>query len=292
MKKAKGHTYSEKDRLRGYASVYSRKVFCNLLKYEDYTRMDCLHVRYDAGRKKEKTYLSYIKYMYRSMVKGYRCEYVYKNAIINDILQKYALKDTVVFNEFAIRKTIVDLVMFNGHSRAFEIKTEYDSTIRLANQLAEYARLFQQCYVVFPEHLAEFYIQEVPKTVGLIALKYKNGQICLEEIREAEYNLSLDATLLMKCLRTEEYKKIVTDCFGALPQVSCFKMYEACESMIARLPKNVLHDCFVRTMKQRNNNTRLLKKVSPEMRQMCLQLGLSAEQMNQLNIYLKKPLNY
>ena len=287
----KVQSYTEKDRLRGYASVYSRKVFCNLLKYEDYARMDCLHARYDAGRKKEKTYLSYIKYMYRNMVKDYRCEYVYKNAIINDILQKYALKDTVVFNEFVIRKTIVDLVMFNGHSRAFEIKTEYDSTARLASQLAEYARLFQQCYVVFPEHLSELYIQEVPETVGLIALKYKNGQICLEEIRTAACNQSIDATLLMKCLRTEESKKIITDRFGSLPQVSCFKMYEACESMIAQLPNEELQHCFVRTMKQRKNNTRLLKKVSPEMRQMCLQLGLTAEQINQLNTYLKKPLN-
>ena len=288
---ARTHTYSEMDRLRGYSSVYSRKVYCDIIKYDNYDRLDTLRLRYDSQRKKEKNYLSYVKYMYRKMAKDYRCEYVYKNEIINDILLKeYAHKDTVVFNEFRIQKSIVDLVMFNGHSRAFEIKTEYDSTFRLEGQLSEYTRLFQQCYVVFPESMLETYLDEVPQNVGLITLKDINGYIKLDEIREAAINENIDATLLMKCLRTDEYKKIVLDFYGVLPDVSCFKMYEECEKLIRQIPRDKLQCYFLDIMKSRKNNTILLKKAPFEIRQICLQLGLSLDQISVLLTRLNKPL--
>lgn len=283
--------YSDINQLREYSSIYSRKVFCDIIQYDNYTRLDSLRTRYDSRRKKEKNYLSYIKYTYRKIAQNYRCEYVYKNEIINDILLKeYAHKDTTVFNEFRIQKSIVDLVMFNGHSRAFEIKTEYDSTFRLAKQLSEYTRLFQQCYVVFPENMLRTYSNEVPPNIGLIILKDNNGHITLEKVREATINENIDVTLLMKCLHTEEYKKIVFDFYGYLPDVSCFKMYEECEKLIQKISKDKLQNYFLNLMKHRKNNTYLLKKAPFEIRQICLQLGLSQDQLTILLNRLNKPL--
>lgn len=289
--KGKNQKYSQMDRLRGYSSAYSRRVFTEILEREDFTRLNTLHDRYDNNRKKEKTYLSYIKYMYRNMASDYCCEYVYKNEIINDILLKeYAHKDTVVFNEFRIKKSIVDLVMFNGHSRAFEIKTEYDSEFRLAGQLSEYTKLFQQCYVVVPEHLKDAYMCDIPETVGLIVLCKCDGKLSLKEVREASVNENIDVSLMMKCLRTNEYKSIVKQAYGQIPKVSCFKMYDECERLLSLLPASELHKYFLDTIKSRKNNTQILKKVPFEIRQICLQLGLNADLMSSLLTKLKQPL--
>ena len=289
--KGKEKIYSEMDRLRGYSSAYSRSVFSQIMDHDNFDRLTLLHDRYDKSRKKEKTYLSYIKYMYRKMVADYRCEYVYKNEIINELLlQEYAHKDTVIFNEYRIQKSIVDLVMFNGHSRAFEIKTEYDSTFRLAGQLAEYTKLFQQCYVVVPEKFKDLYLQEVPENVGIIIMKDAEGKLVLEEIRAASFNSSIEVTLMMKCLRTNEYKSMVKQAYGTIPDVSCFEMYDKCEKLLRLLPNDILQEYFINIMKSRKNNTKLLRKVPLEMRQICLQLGLYSDEISILLTKLNKPL--
>ena len=283
-------TYNIMDRMRSYSSAFSRALFTDLIKYGDCSRLDAIHAKYDSKRKKEKTYFSYLKYLYRQISINYRCEYVYKNELIELLIKKYAHSNTVIFNEFRMQKSIVDLAMFNGNSRAFEIKTEYDTTRRLIGQLVDYTRVFQLCYVVIPANMLETYEKDIPPYIGIVLMRESGGVLELDEARPAVENKNIDAGMMMKCLRTKEYENMVIEEFGKLPDVPYYEMYEACEEKLYDMPPDKLHQYFLKEIEKRKNNMCLLKKAPRELRQMYLQLGLSKGQIDILQTYLNNPI--
>ena len=283
-------TYNIMDRMRTYSSAFSRSLFTDIIKYGDCSRLDAIHDRYDGKRKKEKTYFSYLKYLYRQISINYRCEYVYKNELIELLIKKYAHSNTVIFNEFRMQKSIVDLAMFNGNSRAFEIKTEYDTTRRLIGQLVDYTRVFQLCYVVIPANMLETYEKDIPPYIGIVLMRESGGVLELDEARPAVENKNIDASMMMKCLRTKEYENVVIEEFGKLPDVPYYEMYEACEEKLYDMPPDKLHQYFLKEIEKRKNNMCLLKKAPHELRQMYLQLGLSKGQIDILQTYLNNPI--
>ena len=283
-------TYNIMDRMRSYSSAFSRSLFTDIIKYGDCSRLDAIHDRYDGKRKKEKTYFSYLKYLYRQISINYRCEYVYKNELIELLIKKYAHSNTVIFNEFRVQKSIVDLAMFNGNSRAFEIKTEYDTTRRLIGQLVDYTRVFQLCYVVIPANMLETYEKDIPPYIGIVLMRESGGVLELDEARPAVENKNIDAGMMMKCLRTKEYENMVIEEFGKLPDVPYYEMYEACEEKLYDMPPDKLHQYFLKEIEKRKNNMCLLKKAPRELRQMYLQLGLSKGQIDILQTYLNNPI--
>lgn len=283
-------TYNIMDRMRSYSSAFSRALFTDIIKYGDCSRLDAIHDRYDGKRKKEKTYFSYLKYLYRQISINYRCEYVYKNELIELLIRKYAHSNTVIFNEFRMQKSIVDLAMFNGNSRAFEIKTEYDTTRRLIGQLVDYTRVFQLCYVVIPANMLETYEKDIPPYIGIVLMRESGGVLELDEARPAVENKNIDAGMMMKCLRTKEYENMVIEEFGKLPDVPYYEMYEACEEKLYDMPPDKLHQYFLKEIEKRKNNMCLLKKAPRELRQMYLQLGLSKGQIDILQTYLNNPI--
>ncbi|MFR2801712.1 MULTISPECIES: sce7726 family protein [Prevotellaceae] len=290
MMKQDVQTYNIMDRMRSYSSAFSRALFTDIIKYGDCSRLDAIHDRYDGKRKKEKTYFSYLKYLYRQISINYRCEYVYKNELIELLIKKYAHSNTVIFNEFRMQKSIVDLAMFNGNSRAFEIKTEYDTTRRLIGQLVDYTRVFQLCYVVIPANMLETYEKDIPPYIGIVLMRESGGVLELDEARPAVENKNIDAGMMMKCLRTKEYENMVIEEFGKLPDVPYYEMYEACEEKLYDMPPDKLHQYFLKEIEKRKNNMCLLKKAPRELRQMYLQLGLSKGQIDILQTYLNNPI--
>ena len=284
MMKQDVQTYNIMDRMRSYSSAFSRALFTDIIKYGDCSRLDAIHDRYDGKRKKEKTYFSYLKYLYRQISINYRCEYVYKNELIELLIKKYAHSNTVIFNEFRMQKSIVDLAMFNGNSRAFEIKTEYDTTRRLIGQLVDYTRVFQLCYVVIPANMLETYEKDIPPYIGIVLMRESGGVLELDEARPAVENKNIDAGMMMKCLRTKEYENMVIEEFGKLPDVPYYEMYEACEEKLYDMPPDKLHQYFLKEIEKRKNNMCLLKKAPRELRQMYLQLGLSKGQIDILHV--------
>ena len=100
---------SEYVRLRDMSSVFSRNVFVNVLKFDDYTRFNWLIYRYK--NLKCTTYLDLIKKSYSIISKYYACEYVYKNELIRLLLKKYGTKDTAYFSEFRVGGSVADMVI-------------------------------------------------------------------------------------------------------------------------------------------------------------------------------------
>jgi hypothetical protein len=244
--------------------------------------------RYDSNKvgKKINTYLDYIKHIYKELSKNYCCEYIYKNTLIETLLKDlYGTDKSVILNEFRIGSSVADIVLFNGTSKAFEIKTELDSDKRLNSQLSDYSKIFRESYIVTHESLADKYAA-TNETTGIIAMTVKNGKLFLEEKRKAVKNKSIDADILMRSIRTNEYKNIVEAFYGVLPDVSSFEMFNTCKSMIRQISSEELHHLFLTEMKRRESNTDFLKSYAKELRQFCLCTHLDNDRYNILYNHL------
>lgn len=283
---------SRKERMRSYAGIFSSTSFARVIQHEDFDFINKKIERYDFPElgKSFFTYSDYLKYTYKHLKKEYRCEYVYKNELINELLlKKYGTKNTVVINEFKVGNSVADMVLFNGTSKAFEIKTELDSEKRLTGQLNDYTRIFKECYIVTHESLIDKYAGKDENT-GIIAFARHGNSLKMLEIKRAIANEKIDAAILIRSLRTQEYKNIVIKYFGELPCVSNFKMFDACFSLMKQIPDNELNNLFINELKKRTSNTQLLHSFNYELRQLCLSLKINLKDYNELNLKLSQPI--
>lgn len=285
-------SHISEDQLRSYSSAFSRSVFSDIADFSDFSHLDWLISRYNETLKDNASYLDYLSYIYSAISKFYRCEYVFKNEIINQLLlRKYGTKHTVAFNEFRVGDSIVDMAMMNGESKAFEIKTTLDSPKRLDKQMNDYKKVFDKCYIVVDAEECEYYSRCIDESTGIVSLSYVRGRVVLEEYRPAKKHEMIEAHCLMKCLRTSEYKNIVRGYFGMLPDVSGFEMYDACQELLTKIPNETLETMFLAEVKKRKSATGRLKSFPKEIRQIMLALNLPRNRQEMLIANLNKPIN-
>lgn len=72
-----------------------------------------------------------------------------------------------MFNEFRLGKAVADLAIFNGISKAYEVKTLLDKETRLDHQLSHYQRLFDEVWMIVPKQKFELYNSR-DESVGII----------------------------------------------------------------------------------------------------------------------------
>ena len=281
------------DMMRSYSSIFSSTSFFKLLQNDDYSFINTKIERYDLGKigKNINTYHDYIQYAYRELRKQYKNEYVYKNTFINNmLLNKYGVKDTIAINEFRVGNSIADIVMFNGTSKAFEIKTELDSNKRLSGQLADYTKIFNECYIITHESLSEKYLLE-DDHIGIIELIDHPKSVTMREVRTAKENYSIDSDTLICSLRTLEYKNIIKKYYGELPEMNSFNMFETCKGLMKHIPYENLHQLFIEELKMRKSNTNIINTFCNELRQLCLAMNIDADLYQELNSKLRKKIN-
>lgn len=284
-------TRNEQQIARSYAALYSRAGVLDLIKYGDSRVCHQVYDYCDEDRAFDNKGQLF-RHAYNRMAKLYRCEYVFKNEIINNLLLKhFGTSHTVAYNEFKVLGSIADMAMFNGESKSFEIKTEYDSPQRLSGQMFDYTRLFQKNYLVIPESRLSEYKDCVGSSIGIIVLFYQNRHIDLEEYRPAVENHNIDPLAVIGCLRTEEYKHLVKSHYGELPVAPDYQMYDICKEMMRYIPSDELQQLFLKEIESRKNNSAILHKLPYYMRQMGLSLRLSENEVSELNHQLRQPLN-
>lgn len=283
-------TLHEKDRMRGYSRAFSRRAFTDVLKYSDYSYLDNIVDTYDFN-KRCTTYYEVLEVLYRNMLRSYQNEYVYKNELISRwLLEKYGTKNTVYFSEFRVGNSIADLAIFNGESKAFEIKSEIDTPKRLARQMTDYSLFFDKCYIVIPKRKVSEYEETIDSKVGILTFEKQGRLINIEEYRPAERNTRLDAHSVMEVLRTKEYLNIVARYYRKLPAVSIAQMYGECERMMKEIPEDILRKEVLTEIKQRRRNSFQFWKCSPILRQMFLSLNLSQREAETLQEKFKQPI--
>jgi hypothetical protein len=268
------------NRLRDYSGLFSRNEICRWIK-NDFLSLRLKIDRYDTlFYKNEHSYLSYLKFVYRILGKFYPNEYVYKNEFITKwLMQEIGLENSIVFSEFRLGKAVADLVMFNGVSKVFEIKTLLDKETRLNNQLEQYYRLFNEVYLIVPEQKSHLYLKR-DITTGVIAYDHSNTSFSL--LRQAiTQSSNIEIDILMEVLHTHEYLNIVEAYFGYKPKFNDFTKFSICRDLISNIPRDTLSKMFVTQMKTRRvQNT--FSKSDFQFNQLFLAMNYTTSQKQKL----------
>ncbi len=268
------------------SSLFMRSEVNRWLK-SDFESIDIKLKRYNLLEKnKGKTYLQVLRNTYKTIAQHYPNEYVVKNEFLGQrIKELLGTNKSVVFNEFRVGKAIADLVLFNGDSKVFEIKTILDQEYRLDSQLAEYKKIFNYVYIIVPiEQLERYDTYDID--VGIITYNQTHNEF--EVQREAGRNLNMDVDIVMEVLHSKEYLEIIANNFELPNDINAFNQFEVSKKIISTLSADLLNEIFVETMKKRNVNNLFFNKINSEFNQVCLSMNLKKEERDNMISNLRK----
>lgn len=283
-------SYSQ-NQLRDYSSLFSRGEAKSWMK-NDFDSIKLKIKRYDEAwlNSKSSTYIDYLKHVYYILESHYQNEYIFKNSFLNEwLIKELGQSNSKVFSEYRVGNSIADLVMFNGNSKVFEIKTEFDSDNRLALQLENYRKAFNQIFLIIPASKLSFYCK-YDNEVGLITFNKSDVQKFTLR-REAVNNKNIDAKTIMHILHTNEYKAIVESHYGYLPAMTSFNQFNMCQDLIKKIPNQELNALFIKQMKSRDLENVLSARYYRELNQLSLALKLNKTERKNMIQKLRSPLN-
>lgn len=237
------------------------------------------------------TNLDAINFIYKSLLKNYKNEYVYKNILINKLLlKKYSLRNTIALNEFNIGKSIADFVLLNGEARVYEIKTELDNLEKLDKQVLDYCKFADKVYIVTSsKHINKLIELYNNSSIGIIELTSRNA---LKTLKEAENNLStFRHEVLFKTLRKYEYLELIEEHFKFVPKVSNTLIFRECLNLAKKIEISIFQKSVINKLKTRNiSNPKIIKEESiPEsLKHICYTLDFSKNEYEELNSFLNK----
>lgn len=179
---------------------------------------------------------------------GSRDEYVYRSAITQKILLgRHNLHTASMMGEARVGSNKADVVIFNGTSTAYEIKSERDSLVRLRNQVTAYADVFAAVNVVTsPSHLDKVF-REVPEDVGVIVL---TERFALRAEREATVDPSRTRpSAILDFVRVDEATAILHKLGLQPPQVPNSQLRSSLRDLLICQDPVQVHNAMVTTLK-------------------------------------------
>ena len=197
---------------------------------------------------------------YKQLLKSYRNEYVFKNAIAQKILiGRHSINSSSLFTELRVETSKADVVIFNGTSHVYEIKTDLDNLERLEKQIEDYKKVFEFVNVVSVESKVDEIKFLLDDSVGIIIL---TERYTLKTIRKAKSGLkSLNREALFNLLRKNEYLQIIQKYYGNIPDVPNTKIYGKCKELFIQLSIEVIHKEILITLKNRKNHKNIAKTI-------------------------------
>lgn len=239
----------------------------------------------------EQDVASFFNDVYNFLSKYYKNEYIYKNTIIKKILLgRHSLNTAYVINECRIGKSKADSVILNGTSTVYEIKSEYDTFLRLEQQLNDYKQAFEYIYIVVPTSTVEKLKNSLDDfNIGILQL---NNNDSLTKIREAKSNKEyFNKSIIFDILNQREYKSIVHRYFKNIPMVPNTKTYSLYREYFNQLDIEIIHFETVKSLKLRGNNKFLkdfVLTVPDSLKALALQTNLTKKAKLNLLEVLKK----
>lgn len=168
------------------------------------------------------------------LARDYRNEYVYKNGLVSKIVfGRHSPNTASALLELRMGNSWADLVVINGTTTTYEIKTDLDQFSRLESQTGDYESRSEFVVAVTSDKRAFRAEQLLPSHVGILALR-KNGAI--STVRAAESNLDrLRADHLFSMLRTGEAISILRDLRGYELDVASGEAWKRLRSLFSEL---------------------------------------------------------
>ena len=198
----------------------------------------------------------FFDWVYNLLFKNYRNEYIYKNVIANKILLgKHSLNTSQMLTEFRVGRSKADVVLLNGASTVYEIKSQYDSFVRLKKQIQAYFEMFDYINVITSPSQAKKLDAILPDKAGILVLTNRNTISTIREPKSNKENINPD--ILFDSLRKTEYMRIIKEYYGTVPDVPNTQIYIECKKLFCEIPPAYAHDLTIKSLKGRNNSKRL-----------------------------------
>lgn len=229
---------------------------------------------------KKTTLRDFLQTVYGHLCINYRNEYIYKNAIANNILLgTHSLNSSFMLTEFRVADCKADVVVINGTSNVYEIKSEFDSVERLNRQIAAYEKVFDMIHIITSPSQVKKVVDYVPGHIGIMSLSKRNSISTVRDAQSRKEQVSPEN--IFDSLRQPEYSAIIKEHYGYVPDVPNTQAFKVCRELFGKLPPEVAHDSMVKSLKKRGK-CRLLKEfieTSPEcLRAYTLNSGLNVKE--------------
>lgn len=193
---------------------------------------------------------NFLDEIYSLLDKRYRNEYIYKNVITNKILLgKHSLNTSRMLTEFRVGRNKADVVILNGTSTVYEIKTEYDTFKRLQSQVKSYQEAFDFINVITSPAQVVKLKAILPEGIGILALTDRNT---ISTIRDGKpHKENFNSALMFDSLRKDEYTSIIREYYGSLPEVPNTLIFEKCKELFCQISPIDAHDLAIKVLKER-----------------------------------------
>jgi hypothetical protein len=196
---------------------------------------------------------AFLERLYSEMFRTYRNEYIYKNELVRRVfLARHNPDVSTVLTEVPVAAWAgrVDLIVVNGTTTAYEVKTDFDDLDRLERQTAISLRLFDRVCVVCSESWGQRVENETDDRVGVLVLQ-DGGSIATRR-RPADNANNVSAEAVFDCLRTAEYTEALERYVGHLPSdLRSVDRYEFCKPLFSSLPARTAHQILHRALRAR-----------------------------------------
>ena len=188
--------------------------------------------------------------------KNYRHECIYKNALATKILLgKHSLKTAVLLEEFRVGKSKADVVVLNGTSNVYEIKSERDTLKRMRSQVDSYMQVFANVNLIVGENHVDSTVKSTPEEVGILVL---SNRFQISTLRESQENFgNIDPIAIFDSIQIAEAKSILGNLNIRIPDLPNTLMYPALRDIFSKLPRRLAHDCMVKTLREKRSQAKL-----------------------------------
>ncbi len=225
------------------------------------------------------------------MKKDAQREYLFKSVIVSQLWRGEHSTNSLLIPEFRVGECRADMVIFNGTSTAYEIKTERDNFYRLENQLKEYGKVFDKIFLVTTRKIYENVSASLPVHIGVMI--FDESQKSLIRERSAMSNkVFTSSSAIFDCLKKSEYSEILQKKLKiSLEDVPPVFHWKIAKDYFERISSKDAHDEMVKVVKKRKNNKRLsvfLENMPQGLFSRLLSMPLSIREMNSLTEVMSK----
>ncbi|WP_436326968.1 sce7726 family protein [Brevibacterium sp. FAM 27836] len=224
---------------------------------------------------------------YRKLAKsGNRDDYVYRSTLIEKIaLGRHNLRTATVLNEVRARTSKADLVILNGTSTAYEIKSERDSLARLPGQLNDYRSVFASVVVVTSPSQVDAVLRMAPEDVGVTAL---SPRLRLQTVREAHDRPErINPVALVETLRVSEAIQVLSEFGIKAPDVPNTLLWSEIRGLSEGLEAAEVHRHTVAVLKRSRSRAKhetQIRSLAPSYRAAALLGNLDNEAKSNLTL--------
>tara|TARA_R110002074_G_scaffold228259_2_gene399945 strand:+ start:151267 stop:152172 length:906 start_codon:yes stop_codon:yes gene_type:complete len=181
--------------------------------------------------------------------KDYRHEYTYKSALTHKLLLGvHSLKTAAMITEFRVGSSKADVVILNGTSTVYEIKSERDNLDKLKRQITDYRKVFAKVNVITGENHLSDVMKFVQDDVGVLLLS-KRGQIStIKEAQDLPERLSPE--VIFESIQTKEASMVLKSLAIQTPKVPNTLLHETLKNEFIKLDPVDIHSAMLKVLKK------------------------------------------